>query len=667
MNRFRASAGIAALAAGLITIGAALATGAAAATEEADPPQPAARDAIARCDHYDPLRQPFFGDIHVHTIYSFDAWAQGTRNTPRDAYRFARGDALGIQPYDDDGKPLRTVQLRRPLDFAMVSDHAEMLGETRLCRIPGTEVYDTYTCRMMRGWPLLGYMIVNSQWTTSGARSRDMCGEDGSVCRQAAIAPWRELIAAAEEFNQDSGACGFTAFPGFEWSGTRAGMVHRNIVFRNADIPTVEGWPPNAMDDGNDETRLWQRLLDDCIDADSECDAISIPHNSNVSNGSLFWDVSPDGTPLDAKMAARRRDLEPLLEITQHKGDSECRVDEADPLCDFETVDFSVVAGHASSLFSDPIPPRVYFREALLDGILKRETLGVNPYRLGAIGASDTHLGTPGMVDEDTFVGHAGGVVTARMQIPALPDHPAWNPGGLAVVWAEENSRDSLFDAMKRREVYATSGPRIVLRMFAGWDFEESLCESPTLAEQGYRGGVAMGGELGELGDAPPGATPNLIVSALRDPGTAGHEGAPLERIQIIKGWVVDGQTRVRVYDVAGSVADSGAADSPVDLETCEPLQSGANQLCTVWRDPDFDAATEAFYYARVVEVPTCRWSWHACSEAIARGEVNCDAILPPRGLLAACCDEELPKIIRERAWSSPVWYSPRASALPAD
>lgn len=631
----------------------------------------AAGDAPARCDHHDPLRQPFFGDMHVHTIYSFDAWAQGTRNTPRDAYGFARGDALGIQPYDDDGKPLRTVQLRRPLDFAMVSDHAEMLGETRLCRIPGTEVYDTYTCRMMRGWPLLGYMIVNSQWTTSGARSRDLCGDDGSVCRQAAIAPWRELIAAAEEFNEDSGACGFTAFPGFEWSGTRAGMVHRNVVFRNADIPTDEGWPPNAMDDRNDETRLWQRLLDDCIDADSECDAISIPHNSNVSNGSLFWDVAPDGTPLDAAMAARRRDLEPLLEITQHKGDSECRNDGVDPLCDFETVDFSVVAGHASSMFSDPIPPGVYFREALLDGILKRETLGVNPYRLGAIGATDTHLGTPGLVDEENFVGHAAGTITARMQIPALPDHPAWNPGGLAVVWAEENSRDSLFDAMKRREVYATSGPRIVVRMFAGWDFDDSVCESSALAEQGYRGGVAMGGQLGEHGDAPAGAVPNVIVSALRDPGTAGHEGAPLERIQIIKGWVADGQTRVRVYDVAGSAAGGGAADSPVDspvdLETCEPLQSGANQLCTVWRDPDFDAATEAFYYARVVEVPTCRWSWHACSEAIARGEVNCDAILPPRGLLAACCDEELPKLIRERAWTSPVWYSPRASALPAD
>lgn len=600
------------------------------------------------CDHADPLRQPFFGDLHVHSTYSFDAWAQGTRNTPRDAYRFARGEALGVQPYGPDGEPVRIVRLRRPLDFAMVSDHAEMLGETLLCRTPGSAAYDRFTCTLMRRWPALGYMVVNSQWVESGARASNICGQDGTVCRDAGVSPWEATQEAAEEYYDRSSRCLFTTFVGFEWSGTRTGMVHRNVVFRNAN---VLAYPPNAVDDGNDETRLWETLLRDCIEAGSNCDALAIPHNSNLSAGSMFWNVAPDGTPLDAALAARRRDLEPLIEITQHKADSECRGDGSDPLCDFETVDYAVVAGHASRLYRDPPPANVYVREALLDGLDKQRLLGVNPYKLGIIGSTDTHLGTPGLVDEDLFVGHAAGKVTARLQIPALPDHPAWNPGGLAVIWAEENSRDSLFAAMRRREVYGTSGPRIVVRLFGGWDYDDSMCGAAGFAARGYESGVAMGGGLPA---APPGrhrAGPTLAVSALRDAGTSDRPGTPLQRVQIVKGWLENGEPRIRVVDVAGQVRD----DQRVDLSTCTAQGRGADALCAVWRDAGFDPAVPAFYYARVVENPSCRWSWHACLEA----GVECDGWGKPRGLLSACCDPDVPKTVQERAWTSPIWYTP--------
>jgi len=603
----------------------------------------------APCAHHDPLRRPFFGDTHVHTAFSFDAWGQGTRNTPRDAYRFARGEAVGIQPYDAEGRARRRVWLRRPLDFAMVSDHAEMLGETALCDTPGSPSYDAFTCVLLRRWPKLGYMIVNSQWSsTDGGRKRDVCGEDGALCRDAAAGPWRATREAAEEFYDRSSACRFTTFVGFEWSGSRVGMIHRNVVFRNAAVPERL---PNAIDDRHDETRLWQRLLDECIETDTGCDALAIPHNPNWSRGSLFWTTAPDGTPLSPELAARRAALEPLVEITQHKGDSECRAGGSDELCSFETPRFGDLAGHASPLYRTPVPPRVYVREALLEGLVQRARIGVNPFRLGVIGATDTHLGTPGQVAEEGFAGHAAGVVSARLEVPPLPDHPLFNPGGLGAVWAEENSRDAIFAAMRRRETYGTSGPRMVVRLFAGWDHDESLCDAADFAARGYAGGVPMGGELGAPPetDAPP--APRIAVRALRDPGTPELPGAPLERIQIVKGWLDDGEPRQRVFDVAGE------AGPGVDPRTCafDAGRPGADALCAVWRDPDFDPDAPAFYYARVVQSPTCRWTTLACREAA----VDCDAALGPRGLLAACCDPAVPKTLRERAWTSPVWYAP--------
>jgi len=425
-------------------------------------------------------------------------------------------------------------------------------------------------------------------------------------------------------------------------------MIHRNVVFRNERVPEV---PANAIDDAHDETRLWDRLERECLQAGTGCDVLAIPHNSNWSQGSMFAATVGQERPLDAALARRRAALEPLVEITQHKGDSECRAGGRDELCGFETPGFGDLAGHASSLYRSPAPPGVYVREALALGLELEREMGVNPFRLGIVGSTDGHMGAPGHVAEDAFVGHAAGNVSARLERPPLPDHPLFNPGGLAGVWAEENSRDALFAALRRRETFGTSGPRIRVRMFAGWRLDPELCRAPDFVGRADASGVPMGGTLPastRAGDAP-----TLVVSALADPGSPGHPGGRLERIQIVKGWLDGDEARERVFDVAGSVHPGVG----VDLATCAPEPGGHDALCSVWQDPDYDPASSAFYYARVVERPSCRWTTWACNAAA----VDCGSDRP-RGALAACCDPEVPRTIRERAWTSPVWVEPSPS-----
>ncbi len=606
----------------------------------------------APCAEHDPLRRPHFGDTHVHTTFSFDAWGQGTRNTPRDAYRFARGEPLGIQPYDADGEPLRTLRLRRPLDFAVVTDHSEMLGETHICRTPGTPGHDSLVCTIMRRWPKLGYMIFNSQIHDVRDPERyGFCGEQGRHCIETAAIPWREIQRAAEEAQDRSAACRFTSFIGYEWSGNPdSSMIHRNVVFRNATVPRL---PASYIETPTGEA-LWRKLREDCLDGLPGCDVLAIPHNSNLSNGLLFRTESLSGGAISREDAELRSRIEVLIEVTQHKGDSECRAGgpSADELCGFETLPFARMRDVVSPLLWTPIPPLVYARETLVEGLVQQRRLGANPFKFGLIGSSDSHLGTPGLVDEDRFFGHAAGTMTSRLEIPPLPDLPVFNPGGLAVLWAEENSRDALFDAMRRREAYGTSGPRIVARFFGGWEYPEDLCERRDFVAQGYAGGVPMGSDLPP---APPGGSaPTFGVRAARDPGSTDRPGTPLQRIQIIKGWVEDGAARERVYEVAGE-PENGAR---VDPETCAPLGPGSDQLCAVWRDPDFDPDEHALYYARIVENPSCRWNAYACLE---RG-VDCSEPGSVPRALAACCDSAVPKTIQERAWTSPIWYTPPAA-----
>jgi len=602
------------------------------------------------CSDHDPLRNPYFGDTHVHTALSFDAVGQGTRNRPRDAYRFARGEAVGIQPYDEQGNPSRTVQLRRPLDFAVVSDHAELLGETHICHTPGESGYDSYLCWLVRGWPRLGYMIVNGDVFSAESPERyGFCGPEGQLCIEGALKPWREIQLAAEEAYDRSSWCGFTSFVGFEWTGMpRGANAHRNVIFRNHIVPEL---PINYIETPTEEG-LWQELHRRCLDRDDGCDLVVIPHNSNVSDGQLFRIVRPDGSPITREIAERRAALEVLVEVTQHKGDSECRLDgpTSDELCAYETPPGARMREWIVPALANEPAPLSFVREVLAEGLVQRARLGANPFKLGLIGSTDTHLGTPGMVDEDDFVGHAAGTVTRRVVVPAIPDFPSFNPGGLAVLWAEENSRESLFAAMRRREVYGTSGPRIILRSFGGWAYPDDLCDNPDFVARGYQGGVPMGSDLSAPPSGRADAAPRFAVWARKDPGSAELPGTQLQRIQIIKAWEEDGRAQLRVYDVAGD-PENGAG---VDLSTCRPEGPGFDSLCTVWRDPDFDPGRHAMYYTRIIENPSCRWTTYACN---ARGVDRSDPSTCS-GDLAPCCDPALARTIQERAWSSPIWYN---------
>jgi hypothetical protein len=597
-----------------------------------------------------------------------DAYLWDVRGTPDDAFEFAKGKPSFFPPLDEEGRESRPARLERPLDFVALTDHASFLGEVSLCIDSESMAYDSLVCRIYRGdveppgeHPMgtfairLGILSRALQADADApARNPDLCGEGSLHCLEAMDSAWRDLQAATERHYDRSSRCSFTTFHGYEYTATpKLSKVHHNVIFRNANVPAR----PVAWVDEPDVYGLWEQLRDGCLEAGTGCDVLTIPHNSNLSNGRMFAQTGL-GLALEAQRARARlrARLEPLIEITQIKGDSECRngmsrvLGAADEFCDYEewrpadAEDCRGGTGSGALAGQGCVDRTDYVRYALIDGLREQQRLGVNPYKLGIIGATDAHNANPGDAEEYSYQGWRGSAdsrVERRVSggvTPAISNLAA-SPGGVAGVWAEENSRDALFDAMQRRETFGTSGPRMTARFFGGWDYPESLCSDGELVEKGYAGGVPMGGDL------PPspgdGRAPTFVVSALRDTGTPEHPGTQLQRAQVVKGWIDDdGNFHQAVFDVAG-----GANDASVDLDTCTPQGPGADSLCSVWTDPEFDPSRRAVYYLRVLENPSCRWNQYQCNA------------LPEPERPAACQEPSAPRTIQERLWTSPIWY----------
>ncbi len=587
----------------------------------------------------------YFGDTHVHTALSADAGGSGTRLLPRDAYRFARGE----QVMSNTGQP---VKLSHPLDFYMITDHSDGMGAITDIIGGAPNILADEQGR-----------YFHDAFNQGGVAAQQAAFELTSAFAQGDISPalnyqpgnpaykrvWDDIVAAAEEFN-DPGV--FTTFIAFEWTSLVAGNnLHRNVIFRDGGARTgqIEPYtttPPLGSPDPRD---LWSWLQN--YEDETGGDVLAIPHNGNLSNGMMFamQDDFADGGMLDAEYATARQKWERLYETTQNKGDGEAHpfLSPDDAFADFETWDY----GNLDA--SVPKTPQMlageYARSGLQRGLILQAELGTNPFKFGLAGGSDNHVGltTP---DNDNFFGKFASYEPSpdrsqhisKTYADGTTALSSWQyiTSGLTAVWAQENTRSAIFDAMERREVYATTGPRMRVRFFGGWDFEESDIRGRTLALTGYSKGVPMGSDL-SAGDGAP----SFLVYALRDP-----MGANLDRVQIVKGWVdAEGTPKEKVYDVAwsdGRVPDADGNLPPVGNTVDLSIPSWTNTIGTaelgaVWVDPDFDPALSAFYYARVIEIPTPRWS------AYPAVKFNLD--LP----------ENVPLMAQERAYTSPIWYSP--------
>ena len=582
-----------------------------------------------------------FGDLHFHTELSFDAGLVGTSLSPHEAFRVARGEEI----ISNTGQ---RVQLIRPLDFLAITEHAEMLGLSTAIRTRDSRLaQDEWGRRILglfdsgREGRMAGFAEIIDLGTVQGIDPIAHLGLDDDI--------WQDLVEVIDEYN-DPGV--FTTLAGFEWTFTPQGdNLHRIVLFRDGAERTGQTRPLSFID-APDPELLWDYLA--AYEADTGGRAISVPHNANLSNGLMFAPTKFDGSPMDADYAAKRARWEPIHEVTQIKGDEETHplLSPDDEFADFERWDVGNLSGRV------PKTPEMlqyeYARSALRVGLQLERELGVNPFKLGMYGTTDSHTAIPTSREENYFGKmahtepspdrHNSEVVPA--EDPALRILTAQeSASGLAAVWAHENTREAIFDAVARKEVYATTGTRIRVRVFGGWGFERDDLGAPDFTALGYGGGVPMGGDLT---DAPEGRAPRFMIQALRDP-----DGANLDRIQIIKGWIDgDGETHERIHDVAVSDGRAIGAEgrcrepvgSTVDIPTASYTNAiGAVALSAFWEDPDFDPADDAFYYARVIEIPTPRWTTHDAAFY--------DIPLP----------DSVPPTVQDRAYTSPIWYTHRS------
>ena len=577
-----------------------------------------------------PERNAYFGETHIHTSWSFDAYTFGNLKAgPEDAYKFAMGEPI-------DHPAGYKIQITRPLDFLAVTDHAEYVGIAPLANDPNSDISKLPIAENLkvrskedirRVYMFLGASIMKNEPIPELTNPE----VKGGV--------WKQIVGTADKYYRPGK---FTTFAAYEWTSTPDNRnMHRNIIFR--DSKKVPGYPFSSLDSDHPED-LWN-WMDTQRKAGNELLAIS--HNANLSDGIMFpLEVDSKNKPIDAAWAQERVNNEPLTEIHQLKGTSETHpmLSPNDEFADYELLNY--LFGGAERA------PKIhgsYIREAWQNGLAMQENRGYNPYKMGVVGASDSHNTASGYSQRNYFGGHGMLDATPESRLSGKKEL-GLNVGllstaGLGGVWSEENTRESIFAAMQRKETFGTSGVRIKVRLFGGWDFRPDIVNQKGWVKTGYAKGVPMGGNL----PLKAGKEPTFIVWAVKDP-----DDANLDRIQIIKGWTKSGQIFEKIYDVAWSGSrklDSVTGKVPavgntVDVKNATYTNTiGAIELKKVWRDPDFDPSLPAFYYVRVLQIPTPRWSTYDAKKL---------GVPPP---------SFVPATVQERAWTSPIWYAPTEEA----
>lgn len=575
----------------------------------------------------------YFGDTHVHTGWSMDAGTDGAILSPEDAYRFARGEAVK----SNSGQ---TAKLQRPLDWYLVSDHSDGMGSINEVQAgnPGMVGDDPFLKR-------LNAALNSGDEAARTAMTMELVERQAKKMLPAImfdpkwmVSAWQKTIAAAEKYNEPGK---FTTFIAYEWTVNADGgnNLHRNVIFRDAADKAKQVVPLTTFKSQDPET-LWAWMAD--YEAKTGGRVLAIPHNGNLSNGRMFEETRFDGSPLTRQYAETRQKWERLAELTQIKGQSESHPS-LSPNDEFASWDLWD-KGNLIGTEKKPGQWRTeYWREALKSGLRLEQTLGVNPFKLGANAGTDTHTGLSG-VEEDNFWGKLASLEPGpeRVNKPFNKVTAAWEmtSAGFMGVWATSNTREALWDAMERRETFATTGPRMSVRFFGGYDFRAA--DLGQLVKAGYTRGVPMGADLKP---APAGKAPTFLVAAMKDP-----EGANLDRVQIVKGWLdAGGKTHEQVFDVKWSGDRKPGANgklppvgSTVDVKTATYTNSiGAAELVGIWTDPAFDPKQRAVYYVRVLEIPTPRWT--------AYDQVKYKVTAPKAATL----------VHQERAFTSPIWYTP--------
>ncbi|MGA7002056.1 MAG: DUF3604 domain-containing protein [Pseudolabrys sp.] len=622
----------------------ALCVGLSALAQDAPPPSNKPRNYSPYPEKTFPSRV-YFGDTHLHTSYSTDAGMVGNTVGPEDAYRFALGEEV------KSSTGLR-AKLQRPYDWLVISDHAENLGLAPMIAASDPDLLKTEFGKKVHDLVKSGQGVAAYQaWIEQMNALNDPLKGNEALTRTA----WSRITAAAEKYNQPGR---FTAFIGFEWTSMPGGNnLHRNVIFRDGKDKADQIIPISQYDTVDPE-ELWKWMA--AYEQKTGGKLLAIPHNGNLSNGLMFDDVTlTTKKPLDRDYAQSRMRWEPLLEVTQMKGDGEThpQLSPTDEFANFERWDKGSFGPEAKT---PAMLPREYAREAYKRGLAYEQKLGANPFKFGLVGSTDAHTGLS-TTQEDNFFGKISTalepsaepdrfyeVVAGRAANPQGKDikQYAWqtSAAGLAGVWARDNTREALWDAMARKEVYATTGTRLLVRVFGGFDFTADDLFRSDFAERGYQGGVPMGGDLKS---APAGKVPSFLIRTLRD-----VDGANLDRIQIVKGWLdAAGKTQEKVYDVAWSNPEQrkpGAdgklppVGNTVNVQQASYTNAiGAPTLEAYWRDPAFNPAERAFYYVRVIEIPTPRWTTFDAK------------------FFGSKIPDGAPTSIQERAYTTPIWYTP--------